>query len=334
MMMTRVAQAPLRRRGIFAGGAALLASPAVLAQSRSFPTQPIKIIVGFPAGGTFDSLLRVVGAELRELLGQNVVLETRSGAGGAVAFTAVKSAPADGYTLGGLSTAVVSSALLENVPYDPLKDFTYISSLVEIPFAAAVPAESPIKSWADLMAFGRAHPEQVFYGSASGLAQTPHLLISEVATRENLPWTVVPFRGSADCMVALLGGQLTFAMDTMVSVLPFVRSGRVRLLAIASDRRTRSLPEVPTLADLGYTTLIRSFYGVGGPAGMAPEVVNTLQEALRIAVHKPSVLHMLQEADQEPRYLDAAQMTDLVSSSMRTQGELIARYGLGRRPPR
>ena len=324
----------LGRRALLAGSATLLASPAVLAQSLRFPTQPIKIIVGFPAGGTFDSLLRVVSAELRELLGQNVVLETRSGAGGAVAFTAVKAAAPDGYTLGGLSTAVVSSALLENVPYDRLTDFTYISSLVEIPFAATVPAESPIKSWADLMTFGRAHPEQVFYGSASGLAQTPHLLISEVATRENLAWTVVPFRGSADCMVALLGGQLTFSMDTMVSVLPFVRSGRVRLLAIGSDRRTRSLPEVPTLADLGYSTLIRSFYGVGGPAGMAPEVVHTLQEALRVAVQRPSVRHMLQEADQDPRYLDAAEMRELVASTMRTQGELIARYGLGRRQPR
>jgi tripartite-type tricarboxylate transporter receptor subunit TctC len=312
------------------GGTAALASPAALAQNPPYPSQPIRMLVGFPAGGTFDSLLRVVAAELRQQLGQNVVLETRSGAGGALAFTALKSAPPDGYTLGGVSTAVVSSALLENVPYDPLRDFTYIASLAEIPFAAAVPADSPFRSWADLLAFGRAQPERVFYGSASGLAQTPHLLISEVATRDNLAWTVVPFRGSADCMVALLGGQLTFAMDTMVSVLPFVRAGRVRLLAIGSDRRTQSLPEVPTLGELGYGTLIRSFYGVGGPAGLRPEVVAVLQEALRVAATRPSVINMLKEADQEPRFLDAAAMTELVRSLTRTQGELIARYGLGR----
>ena len=165
----------MRRRLVLAGGAAMLASPAVRAQPRGYPTQPIRMYVGFPAGGTFDTLLRTVAVELRELLGQPVILETRSGAGGAVSFTALKAAPRDGYTLGGVSTALVSSSLLEVVPYDPLRDFSFIASLVDIPFAAAVPADSPFQSWADLMAFGRAQPEKVFYGSASGVAPSIRL---------------------------------------------------------------------------------------------------------------------------------------------------------------
>jgi tripartite-type tricarboxylate transporter receptor subunit TctC len=307
----------------------MLAAPVVLAQPR-YPSQPIRIYVGFPAGGTFDTLLRSIGAELRDILGQPVVLETRSGAGGAVAFTALKNAAPDGYTLGGVSTALTSTALLETVPYDPLRDFSCIASLVEIPFAAAVQAESPYRSWEELLAFGRANPDRVFYGSASGLGQTPHLLISEVAARDGLAWTVVPFRGSADCMVALLGGQLTFAMDTMVSCAPFARAGKIRLLAIGSDRRSRSWPAVPTLQDLGYSTLIRSFYGVAGPAGLPAEIVHTLQEALRVAVQRPSVLAMLAEADQEPRFLDAAEMTALVASSLQSQAALMAKYGIGK----
>jgi tripartite-type tricarboxylate transporter receptor subunit TctC len=303
--------------------------PALRAQGR-YPTQPIKMLIGFPAGGTFDTLLRAVGAELREILGQPVVIETRSGAGGAVAFTALKNAAPDGYTLGGVSTALTSTALLENVPYDPMRDFSCIASLVEIPFAAAVPADSPFRTWDDLLAFGRANPEKVFWGSASGLGQTPHLLISEVAARDGLSWTVVPFRGSADCMVALLGGQLTFAMDTMISCTPQARAGKIRLLAIGSDRRSRSWPEVPTLGDLGYATLIRSFYGVAGPAGLPPGIVGTLQEALRVAVQRPAVVAMLAESDQEPRFLDAAEMTALVESSYRSQGALMAKYGIGR----
>ena len=328
--MTQHQLRPTHRRALIAGGAAALASRTAHAQPRPYPMQPIRMVVGFPAGGTFDLLLRTVAAELKELLGQPVVIENRSGAGGAVGFAALKAATPDGYTLGGLSTALVSSALLEHVPYDPLRDFSFVASLVDIPFAAAVPAASPFRSWEDLMAFGRAQPEQVFYGCASGLAQTPHLLISEVATRENLPWTPVPFRGSADCMVALLGGQLTFAMDTMVSCTPYARADRIRLLAIGSDRRQKSWPAVPTLHDLGYSHSIRSFYGVGGPAGLAPEVVATLQEALRICVTRPTVRHMLDEADQEPRFLDAAGMAVLVRDTMQSQSELIARYGLGR----
>ncbi len=322
-----------RRRGVLAGGMAALACPVALAQPR-YPSQTIRIFVGFPAGGTFDVLLRSVANEMREMLGQPVVIENRSGAGGAVSFTALKNAPADGYTLGGVSTALTSTALLEHVPYDPLKDFTFISSLAEIPFAAAVRDDSPFRTWEDLMAFGRAQPDRMFYGSSPGLAQTPHLLISEVASRENLPWTVVPFRGSADCMVALLGGQLSFAMDTMISCAPHARAGKIRLLAIGSDRRQKSWPEVPTLRDLGYSTLIRSFYGVGGPAGMRPEVVQVLEEALRVACTRPSLINVLNEADQEPRYLNAAALTQVVHDSMRTQGALINRYGLGRDRPR
>ncbi len=323
-------QTPLPRRGLLAIGALALATPAALAQPRGYPSQPIKIYVGFPAGGTFDVLLRTVANELREMLGQPVVIENKSGAGGALSFAALKTAPNDGYTLGGISTALIATSLLENVPYDPLKDFTFISSLAEIPFAAAVRDDSPFRNWEDLMRFGRQRPEQVFYGSSPGLAQTPHLQISEVAGRENLPWTVVPFRGSADCMVALLGGQLTFAMDTMISCAPHARAGKIRLLAVGSDRRQKSWPEVPTLQDLGYTTLIRGFYGVGGPAGMKPEVVQVLEEALRVIATRPSLKRVLDEADQEPRYLNSAEMGELVRNGLRTQGELINRYGLGR----
>lgn len=315
------------RRGLLAGAVAL-AAPA-RAQGR-YPNQPIKVFVGFPAGGTFDVILRAVGSELRDILGQPLVIETRSGAGGALAFTAVKNAAPDGYTLGGLSNAVIATAILENVPYDPLKDFTYISSLTEIPFAVAVHEASPFHSWQDLMAFGRTHPDQVFYGSSPGLAQTPHLQMLEVATRENLPWTVVPFRGSADCMVALLGGQLTFAVDTMISCAPHARAGKLRLLAVCSDHKLKSWPEVPRLMDFGYTTQIRSFYGVGGPAGMRPEVVATLEAALREAAQRPSLARVLADSDQEPRYRNSADMTAVVHAGFQLQGELIRRYGLSR----
>ena len=198
----------LSRRDLLAAAALSGLAPGILQAQDRYPSKPIKLIISSPAGSTFDSIGRAASVEAEKKLGQPIVLEYRSGAGGTPAFVQAKNAAPDGYTLVIMSLSTVRQPLLENVGYDGVKDFTWIASLAEINFGVVVQADSPFKTWADLLAYGKANPQKVSYGAPSGLGNSAHIFVSEVTAKEKLDWTAVPFRASNDCMTALLRAQL------------------------------------------------------------------------------------------------------------------------------
>jgi tripartite-type tricarboxylate transporter receptor subunit TctC len=199
---------------------ALAASPlwglkSINAAEDKFPTKPIKVLVGFPAGGAIDLVMRAVALEASKKLGQSLMIENRSGASGALAYNALKIAPPDGYTIAPVTITAFRAPVLEEVSFDPLQDFHYLAGITDIPFGVVVKEDSPFKTWKDLLAWGRANPNQMMYGAAAGLGNTSHLFVEEVASKENLKWTPIPFRGTTDCIQALLGGQIVFTVDTI-----------------------------------------------------------------------------------------------------------------------
>ena len=310
-----------------AAAAAAGAVPSAFSQG-GYPDRPIKLIIGFPAGGITDIVMRAAAVGAEKKLGQSIVIENRPGAAGVVAYLAMKNARPDGYTIGGVNPALWRQPVFEDVGYDPIKDFTYILNMVDNVFAVVVPADSPFKTWPELLAWGRANPTKVFYGAPPGLGQSAHMFIEEVTAREKTAWQAVPFKGSSESVNALLGGQLTFAVDTVISTSAFVRSGKARYLAIAYEHRMKSWPDVPTMKDLGYPLTIDSPIGLGGPAGLPADIVRTLQDAFKFAMEQPDFLTLLDKSDQAPRYMNTADFNKFVRRSAVEQRDLLIKYGM------
>jgi tripartite-type tricarboxylate transporter receptor subunit TctC len=307
--------------------ASVVMPAAVLAQTR-FPTKPIRLIIGFPAGGITDIVMRTAAVEAEKKLGQAVVVENRPGAAGVPAYLAMKAAAPDGHVIGGVNPALWRQPVFENVAYDPLKDFTYILNMVDNIFAVVVAADSPFKTWADLLAYGRATPQKVSYGAPPGLGQSAHVFMEEVTSVEKVQWQPIGYKGSSESVTALLGGHITFAVDTVISTSAHVRSGKARYLAVASNQRMKSWPGVPTMKDLGYQIAIDSPIGLGGPAGIPPDVVRVLHDAFKFAIEQPAFIALLDRSDQSPRYMDTAQFNEFVQRSTVEQRALLIKYGM------
>lgn len=293
-----------------------------------YPDKPIKLLMPSPAGSTFDIIGRAASIEASKRLGQPIIIDYKSGAGGTPSFVQAKNSAPDGYTLVILSLSTVRQPLLESVGYEGVKDFTWIASLAEINFGILVTADSPYKTWADLLAYGKANPQKVFYGAPSGLGNSAHIFTSEIASKEKVQWTPVPFRASSDTMTALMGGQLTFSTDTLISATPLVQGGKLRFLAMATNQRVKAFPDVPTMRELGYDVSIESPIGVGGPAGMNPAVVQKLQDAFKYATEQPSFIALLEKSTQRPWYMDSAEFTRFAQKAETEQRTLLAKYGL------
>lgn len=321
----------MQRRTVLAAAAGGLALSGLPARAQAYPTKPIKLLNSSPPGSTFDTIGRAACVEAEKKLGQPIVTDYRSGAGGTPAFVAAKNAAPDGYTLVVLSLSTIRQPIQQDVGYEGVKDFTWIASLAEINFGIVVPADSPFKTWKDLLAFAKAEPKKVSYGCPSGLGNSAHLFGSEIAAREGTEWLPVPFRASNDCMNALLGGQLTFAIDTLISAAPQVKGGKVRALAVATAQRSKLWPEVPTTKELGYDLTIESPVGIGGPAGMNPQVVQRLQDAFQFAAAQPSFNQLLENGALRPWYMSAAEFQKFAEKAEREQRALMGKYGFAKK---
>ncbi|WP_083745721.1 tripartite tricarboxylate transporter substrate binding protein [Variovorax sp. KK3] len=325
---------PWTRRAVLraaAAGTAGIAAPFAFGQQARFPQRPIKLIIGFPPGGITDIVMRSAAIEAEKKLGQPVVVENKPGAAGVPAYLAMKSAAPDGYTIGGVNAALWRQPIFEDVAYDPLKDFTYILNMVDNIFAVVVSADSPFHSWADLLAWGRANPDKMSYGAPPGLGQSAHLFVEEITAREKLAWQAIGYKGSSESVTALLGGHINFAVDTVISTSAFVRAGKARYLAVASNHRMKSWPQVPTMKDLGYQLVIDSPIGLGGPAGMPPEIVRALHDGFKFALEQPAFVALLDKSDQAPRYMDTAAFNAFVQQSFVEQRALLTKYGMAKK---
>jgi tripartite-type tricarboxylate transporter receptor subunit TctC len=256
-----------------AGGlAGLLAARAREAQAQgAYPSRPVTYLVGFAAGGAGDMTGRLLSNAAKDRRNAAVGVEFRPGAGATLAAGQMARARPDGYTVGLFTgSAMLTAPNLQRVPYDTLKDFTYICSFVSFPIPVYVKADSPFRTWQDLIAFARANPGRLRWGTAA-VRGTAHIATEAAFRKEGLTTTFVPFGGGADAITALLGGHIEASVSSDYG--PQLDAGTVRLLAESGPNKIPGFEQLPTFAELGYPIAVPSVYGIMGPAGLPAEVI-------------------------------------------------------------
>ena len=305
-----------------------LALPAAAQPVLPFPSKPIMLIVPWPAGGATDISMRLLGDIAGRSLGVPVVVENRPGAAGTLVAPALRVAAPDGYTIGQLPLTLYRFPFQQKVSWDPLRDIAPIIQVSGVTFGVVVPANSSFQSVADLLAWARANPGRLSVGS-TGIGTTAHLAMEEIAAVEAISYIHVPYKGTADQMLAVAGGVLMAGVNS-TGFAPYVETGRLRLLAIFSAQRSRRWPAVPTMRELGYPQAVHnSPYGIGAPAGTDPAILRRLHDALKAAMFDPQHLAELARYDQEPAYLDTADYTRHVKEVSVRERLLLARLGFG-----
>ena len=264
--------------------AAFLSGPGLGAFAQAYPNRPIHIIAPFPAGGGYDFLSRLVGAEMSKTFGQPVVVENKAGANGNIGTdAAAKSAP-DGYTLlmGGNSPLALNVGLYAKLPYDPVKDFEVISRVATQPNLLAAHPKISVKTVAELIQYAKANPGKLTYAS-NGNGSPQHLAAEQLKRMAGIDLVHVPYKGAAPTAAALLAGEVSVAFNVILLPLPHVQAGKLTGLAVASSRRSPLALDIPTLAELGYPIDIDTWYGLVAPAGTPKEVIAKLNaETMRI----------------------------------------------------
>ncbi|MFT4190412.1 MAG: tripartite tricarboxylate transporter substrate binding protein [Comamonas sp.] len=322
---------PLRRRALLAAAAASLAASAtpVWAQ-QDFPTRPITLIVPFPPGGPTDRHMRLLAELAGKQLGQAIVVENRPGAGGTLGPGAMaRTARPDGYTLAQFPMSMLRMAHMQKTAWDPIDDFTYVIGVSGYTFGVAVRADSPYRNFDDYVAAARKNPGQVDYGS-TGIGSSPHLLMEELAENARITLNHVPFKGDADLQQALLGGHLS-AESGASGWEPYVESGRMRLLVTFGEKRTQRWPNVPTAQELGYGVVSTSPYGIAGPKGMDPAVIQKLHDAFKHAMDDPRHAELMTQLNQEVWYRSGADYALWAKDTYAKDKALIERLGLAAR---
>ncbi|OGA48613.1 MAG: LacI family transcriptional regulator [Betaproteobacteria bacterium RIFCSPLOWO2_12_FULL_62_58] len=248
------------------------------AAAQSYPNKPVRMMVPFPAGGGSDTMGRIVGTRLSERLGQQIVVENRPGAAGSIGADIVARAPADGYTilLGSTSELVQYPNVNPKIPYDPVRDFAPISLVGTIPLVLVVHPSLPVKNVKDLVALAKARPGEINFGSA-GQGATTHLAVELFILLTGVKMTHVPYKGSPQAVADLVSGDVQLGIPTMPAALPFIRSGRVKVLAVSSAKRASNLPDIPSLDEAGVKGYDATLWtGMLAPAGTPKEIINRL----------------------------------------------------------
>jgi len=273
--------------------AALLSAPlAVLAQA--WPAKTVKIIAPFPPGGSVDQVSRILAAQLTQQLGQQFIVENRSGASGSIGTQAVATAPPDGYTIGVVfDTHAVNPSLIPNIPFDTLKDLAPVMLIGTSPMAIVAHASQPYKDFRDVLAAAKKEP--VAFGSI-GTGSLGHLAMTQVANMQGVQFTHIPYKGGGPLMTDAIGGQVPLAIGTVFLVNPHVKGGKVRALAVTSAKPSPELPGVATVAEQGvpgFSAL--AWWGVIAPARTPRPVVQKIHDELRKALASPAVFQKLSE---------------------------------------
>lgn len=319
---------PWTRRAWLGASASVVALPALAAaQPAAWPQRPIVLVVPWPAGGQTDITMRILADAASRSLGQPVVVENRPGAAGTLVGPALHAAAPDGYTIGQLPITLYRAALQRKMAWDPLRDITPVIQVSGVTFGIVVPADSAFRSVADLVVWGREHPGQLTVGS-TGVGSTAQLAMEDVLARERVRYVHVPYKGTADQMLAVASRTLMVGVNSS-GFAPYVESGKLRLLAVFGAQRSRRWPQVPTMRELGYADAVyTSPYGIGAPAGTDPLVVRKLHDAFRLALFDPLHLQELARYDMEPEYLGTAAYGRFVHEASARERVLLARLGL------
>jgi tripartite-type tricarboxylate transporter receptor subunit TctC len=296
------------KRRHFAALAALagaaLAAPAVLAQERT-----MKIMVGFPPGGSADVIARLLADKLRVSLGQNVIVDNKPGAAGRLVLGELKRAAPDGQTLvlSPSGAMVIAPWLYSNIGYDPVRDFTPVSRIVTFDFAVTAGPGAPQGDLKTVLAWLKANPGKANYGT-SGAGTVPHFAGLLLGQASGVPLTHVAYRGGAPAAQDLIGGQIPLMVDTASETMEHHKAGKVRILAVTGEQRSKALPEVPTLKEQGINMAADAFFGLYGPPGMAADVVGRIDRAVAEALKDPVVQEKIYNFGLVPNHAPAADL--------------------------
>ncbi|MGE5526594.1 MAG: tripartite tricarboxylate transporter substrate binding protein [Rhodospirillaceae bacterium] len=286
----------MKKNGIsLAAALALAAAGSALAQVKSdYPARPVRVVVGFPAGGPSDILARLVAQKLGEATGQQFIVDNRGGASGMIGAEMVAKAAADGYTLLVVpATHAVNPSLYRKVPFDTMRDFTPVSLVAEGPFILVVHPSLPARSVQELVALARRRPGELNYASA-GVGGLPHLAGELFKSTTAIRMNHIPYKGAAPATIDLVAGHVTIMFNNMLSAVPHVKGGRLRALGVTTVKRSSAVPEVPTIAEAGVKGYeVSGWYGLLGPASLPADVLNRLNAEVNRAMRQPDVVKRL-----------------------------------------
>ena len=321
----------MQRRHIIQWGAAALTAVSLgTASAQSFPAKPVKLVIAFPAGGPTDISMRVLADNASKILGQPVIVENKPGAGGTLPAQALQTAQPDGYTLAQIPLGVFRLPYTTKINWDPVKDISYVLNVTGYAFGIVVPADSPLKTWTHFVAWAKANPGKLSYGS-TGTMTSPHLTTELVAQKLGIELLHVPYKGSADLMQATLGGQLMAAADS-TGFAPQVEAGKLRVLNTWGDKRLDKFPDAPTLKELGYDIVQNSPFGIGAPKGTPAPVVKRLHDAFKQAMEQESYRTALARYDMVPMYMSTAAYQKFAQETFAREKALVEKLGLAKAP--
>ncbi|WP_459617330.1 tripartite tricarboxylate transporter substrate binding protein [Bordetella sp. 2513F-2] len=303
--------------------AAIAASPA--AQAERYPDRPIRILVPYAPGGPSDLIVRAAGRLMEKELGVPLVVENKPGANGTLGAVEMKNAKPDGYHLAIVPVGIFRQPYIQQTSFDPLRDLTYISALVDYSYMIAVRADSSWKTMGEFLEDAGKHPGKYRYGTP-GAFSTPHLSMEKLGTLAGIEWTHVPYKSASEIVSALLGKQVDIVAGTGSSTLDqYLATGQLRVLASIADERSASHPDWPTLKEQGYPVVAKAPFGLVGPAGMPKDRVNRIAAMFEAVMKNPEFRQVAAQNAIELNYLDPSAYAEYARRTYAEEGERMPR---------
>ena len=304
-------------------GAACVAGAA---QAADFPNRTLRIIVPYQPGGSTDIVVRKFAELAAPELGQSIIIENKGGAGATMGARTLATATPDGYTLAILPSPVFRMPHIQNVGYDPTRDFTYVMMLSGYTLGVAVAADAPYRNWGEFIAHAKAHPGDVAYGTAS-VGSASNVMMEDIAARNGVSWRHVPYKGESDGIQGVMGGQLT-AYAGSTTVLPMVQSGKMRMLVTWGGHRSAQFPDVPSLNELDGTPAVYAPFGIAAPKNLPADVRKTLHDTFKRVAQSDAFKEVLTQYGQELVYMDGETYAAYAAEQFEAEKAIVKKLGL------
>jgi tripartite-type tricarboxylate transporter receptor subunit TctC len=315
---------------LVAGAFAAMSWPGAPALAQSYPVKPVRYVVAFAAGDSPDIVARLVADRMSRLWDQQMVVENRVGAGGTIAGAAVANAAPDGYTLFhcNIASSAIAAAVYPKLPYDPIRDFAMVSRIATTANALIVHPSLPAKSVAEFIAYAKAHPGKLSYGSP-GVGTSPHLSMELFKTTSGINVVHIAYKGAMPALADLMGGQIPVMLANLPALLPHIVSGKIRALAVTSATRSARLPAVPTMLESGVADyVVTSWYGMCAPAGTPAAILDKLHADLTKTLQAPDVQQRLADLVIEVAPTSREEFTAFIRSEMARWGQVVRDSGI------